>query len=405
MKLLVCDVEGTIFKSSYKIEGTDYASTMWQPIAKILGEAAIEEEKRTHLKWENQEYVSYLDWVKASITIHKNYSLKMSDFEELVKSAEYNEGVFEFFKKLDRKEWMPVLISGGFQNLIRRAQHELDIEYGFGACEYFFDDQGYLEHYSIQPSDFEGKIHFLELLLNTHKLNKKTDWVFIGDGKNDESIAKIAPLAFGINPHEKLKSIDNLIEIKSFMDIIPHIEGIGNWENKGNKILKENLVISSKTYDDISRLNKMVITLKAENRKLKQKLNDIKGKVATKESKIKIPITKLDYEKTPRLPLPELLKGLKVVFLGLNEECLAFQRLAKFKDLHVIAGMKNNIDNSVIKNADFLFIYKNCIKHSDVENACKGASTPPCCYLGESTNSDLISNALANVLYRYIYER
>jgi phosphoserine phosphatase len=405
MKLLVCDVEGTIFKANFKIDGTDYSSTMWQPIAEKLGDAAIEEERKTHKKWDNLEYNNYLDWVKATIDIHKKYSLRKKDFEELINKAEFNEGVIEFFNKLNRNEWMPVLISGGFQNLIRKAQNELDIEYGFGACEYFFDDCGHLEHYNIQPSDFDGKIHFLDILLKTHKLNKKTDWVFIGDGKNDEAIAKIAPMVFGINPHEKLKAIDNLIEINSFIDIIPYLEKISNEKPTENKTLKENLNISNVISNDISRLNKMVVTLKAENRKLKQKFNNIKGKVETKESKIKIPISKIDYEKTPRVPLPELLKGIKVAFLGLNEDYLSFKRLNKFKDLRVIAGMKNNIDNRAIKNADFLFIYKNCIKHSDVQNACKGASTPPCCYLGENTNNELISNALANVLYRYIYER
>lgn len=35
-KLLVCDVEGTIFEAKYKIDGTDYASTMWQPLAHCL---------------------------------------------------------------------------------------------------------------------------------------------------------------------------------------------------------------------------------------------------------------------------------------------------------------------------------------------------------------------------------
>ena len=55
-KLLVCDVEGTIFKAQYKIDGTDFASTMWQPLAKSLGEAAIDEERETHRKWESNEY-------------------------------------------------------------------------------------------------------------------------------------------------------------------------------------------------------------------------------------------------------------------------------------------------------------------------------------------------------------
>lgn len=53
MKLFVCDVEGTIFDAKYRIDGTEYASTLWQPIVQALGEEAVKEELLTHHKWEN----------------------------------------------------------------------------------------------------------------------------------------------------------------------------------------------------------------------------------------------------------------------------------------------------------------------------------------------------------------
>lgn len=172
MKLLVMDVEGTLFKATMKIDGTDYPSTMWQPIAYALGEAAMEEDRRSHEKWDNLEYKNYMEWVKATIDIHKKYSLRKETFDSLIQKAEYSEGVVEFFNRLNRTEWVPVLISGGFQNLIRRAQNELDIEYGFGACEYHFDDYGYLESYNLQPSDFDGKTKFIDNLIREFKLNR-----------------------------------------------------------------------------------------------------------------------------------------------------------------------------------------------------------------------------------------
>lgn len=216
MKLLVFDVEGTIFKADYKIEGTDYASTMWQPLAHVLGEAAIAEEKETHVKWESKGYDNYLKWVEESIGIHKKYSLKKETFYELIENADYNVGVVEFFKNLDRDKYIPVLVSGGFQELIRRAQIELGIDYGFGACEYYFDDEGYLDHYNLQPTDFNGKFNFIKLLFSQFNINNEKDWVFIGDGKNDVDIAKKAPLAFGINTHPELLKVDGIIEIESF---------------------------------------------------------------------------------------------------------------------------------------------------------------------------------------------
>ena len=207
-KLLVCDVEGTIFKAKYKIEGTDYASTMWQPLANILGEKAIEEERETHTKWENKEYGNYLDWVNATVAIHKEHKLHRDDFYQLIDGAEYIDGVKDFFKNLDRSKYIPVLVSGGFQELVKRAQVELGINYGYGACEYFFNDRtGMLDDHSLTPCDFEGKYNFIKYLFNIYELNPLTDWVFAGDGKNDVHIAKKAPLSFGINAHPELASL------------------------------------------------------------------------------------------------------------------------------------------------------------------------------------------------------
>lgn len=405
MKLIVMDVEGTLFKAKMKIDGTDYPSTMWQPIAQALGEAAVMEERKTHEKWDNLEYSNYIDWVKASIDIHRKYGLKKDVFDKLIKAAEYNEGVEEFFQALDRREWVPVLISGGFQNLIRRAQNELNIEYGFGACEYYFNDDGYLEHYNIQPSDFDGKIHFLKTLLNTFNLNMKTDWVFVGDGKNDVAIASKAPLAFGINPHEKLKKVNGLIEVRSFVEILPYLKEFSERakDTSQGKTATKSIVFQKQGNDSGDSNNRRVNDLIIKNRELKQKLNNIRAKEEKKARIQQIPVNLLDYEKTPRESLNDLLKDLNVVFLGLREHYESYRRLETISGLRVLCGTRNNFDLNVIKEADFLFIYKNCIKHSAVWRACNCRGPSACCYLLEHTNSNLLENALANVLYKYIY--
>lgn len=72
MKLLVMDVEGTLFKATMKIDGTDYPSTMWQPIAYALGEAAMEEERRSHEKWDNLEYKTTWSGSKPPLIFIRN---------------------------------------------------------------------------------------------------------------------------------------------------------------------------------------------------------------------------------------------------------------------------------------------------------------------------------------------
>lgn len=221
MKLLVFDVEGTIFKTKIRLPGTNIDSTIWQSIAHSLGSSAIQEEVNTHKKWEKGEYNNYIEWMKETILIHKKYCLKKETFDHAISSAEYNIGVAEFFNYIDRDKYIPILISGGFHDLAKRAQIDFKINHSFTACEYFFGDDGYLSSYNLLPCDFNGKVQFINILLSEYKLNKD-NWIFVGDGKNDVPIASIAPISIGFSPHAELQSIvDHTIhDLRELLNII-----------------------------------------------------------------------------------------------------------------------------------------------------------------------------------------
>ena len=218
-KLIVCDVEGTIFKANYQIDGVDYASTMWQPLAHALGKEGVSTEQELAKKWEKGEFEYYLDWVDATFEMHKKLGLEKTVFKRLVNNAEYVDGVKEFFANLDRDQYIPVLISGGFQELVDRAMKELNIDYGIGACSYIFNNKGKLSARTLFPSDFTGKSDYVEMHIKQFGLNLFSDWVFIGDGKNDKYIAEIAPIAFAINGHEELKGIDGINKVNNFFEV------------------------------------------------------------------------------------------------------------------------------------------------------------------------------------------
>jgi len=237
-----------------------------------------------------------------------------------------------------------------------------------------------------------------------YKLNKKTDWIFIGDGKNDEAIAKIAPKAFGINPHEKLKSVNNLVEISSFMDILPYLQEIAAGSIK---LIDQAKAIESKQIkptDEIGKLNIRVMQLKESNRKLQQKYNNLKGKVEHQSKNIQVPVYETDYEKTSRVALPELLKGIRVTFVGLRKDFSAYKRLKQFCNLNIISIEDQDFDTDIVKQSNFIFIYKNFSSHPLIWRAIENSQCPYC-LLKEHTSEQLLSNALANVLHRYIYER
>ena len=205
MKLLVLDVEGTLFRTHIRLPGASIDSTIWQAIAHALGPEAIDAEVATHGKWDRGEYPSYIDWMKDTIRIHQEFGLTQSAFERIIQAAEFNPGVVETLRDVDRSVWEPVLVTGGFRELAARVQRAANVHHAFAACEYFFDADR-LSGFNLLPCDFEGKMDFIQLMLREYRLGEN-DWVFVGDGRNDVPIARRASLSIGYQPHEQLKAV------------------------------------------------------------------------------------------------------------------------------------------------------------------------------------------------------
>jgi phosphoserine phosphatase len=217
LKLLVFDVEGTLYQTKVRLPGTSIDSTIWQGIAEALGPEAMAAEVHTHEKWHCGSYPSYLDWMKDTIQIHKNFGLTGNKFSNLILSAEYNIGVPETIRKIDRSQFEIVLISGGFRELAARAQIDFDIHHAFAACEYMFDKAGVLRGYNLLPCDFHGKIDFIQLMLREYGLGAD-DWIFVGDGANDVPIARIAPLSVAYAAHRDLRAVAKY-KIQAFTEL------------------------------------------------------------------------------------------------------------------------------------------------------------------------------------------
>ncbi|QDU17459.1 haloacid dehalogenase-like hydrolase [Gimesia maris] len=205
MKLLVLDVEGTIFKTKIRLPGATIDSTIWQSIADALGSEAVAAEVATHKKWDSGKYGSYLEWMKDTIRIHKEFKLTQEVFERVISAAEYQVDFVETLKKVNREKYEPVLVTGGFRELARRVQVDCQISHAFAACEYIFD-KGVLASFNLLPCDFAGKLDFVHLMLREYGLSDE-DWIFVGDGRNDVPIALDAPYSIGYKPHPELNAV------------------------------------------------------------------------------------------------------------------------------------------------------------------------------------------------------
>jgi phosphoserine phosphatase len=219
LKLLVLDVEGTVFKAGIRLPGTSIDSTIWQGIANTLGPDAVAAEVRTHEKWHAGEYKSYLDWMQDTIRIHQHHGLTESTFRALIQSAEYSDGVRDALARISRTHYQIVLVSGGFRELAARAQRDLQVIHAFAACEYFFGPDGRIDGFNLLPCDFAGKLDFIQLMLREYGI-ASDGWIYVGDGANDVPIAKAAPLSIGYRAHPALRSVCSHT-IESFAELQP----------------------------------------------------------------------------------------------------------------------------------------------------------------------------------------
>lgn len=220
-RLLVFDVEGTLFETRIRLPSTNLDSTIWQAVAQALGPKAVIAEIETHQKWSRGEYSNYLEWMKDTILIHKKFGLTQNIFKQIISMAAYNSGVQKALAKVDRNKFEIILVSGGFRELAARAQRDFQIHHAFTACEYFFGPEGFLSSYNLLPCDFEGKLYFIKLMLKEYGLGQH-DWLYVGDGANDVPIAKAAPISIAYCAHKDLRavasfSIDDFANITEFL--------------------------------------------------------------------------------------------------------------------------------------------------------------------------------------------
>ncbi|MCI5134021.1 MAG: HAD family hydrolase [Candidatus Electrothrix sp. AW2] len=210
IQLLFFDMEGTIFtKQQVKLRPDELHHdhhSLWSRLMYELGPSALADNEKTVLKWEAGGYRSYLDWIDECLDIFKKHGLTKHIFDKALDSIPYNPGVSETFQSLHQQGIKTAIVSGGFIEQARRAQQDLKITHAYAAADLFWDQDKILKHWNIFPSDFEGKVEFMRLLMKEYQLSRQ-DCAFIGDGKNDVFIAQEVGKSFAYQAHPDLRAV------------------------------------------------------------------------------------------------------------------------------------------------------------------------------------------------------
>ncbi|MBT1070694.1 HAD family hydrolase [Pelotalea chapellei] len=209
IKLAVFDLEGTIFRNSYR--GKDFPS-LWAVICNLCGPDAAKEDDGNREKFYAGKYAGYSEWVIDTLKIHQKYGLKRNQLESLINSIDYYPGVAETFEALRLQGINIAIISGGLKALADRAAIDYKIEHCFASAEYFWNQDGTVRHWNVMPTDFAHKKSVLEILSRDLGISAD-ECLFVGDGRNDRAVAGHCALSIGFNPHDELRpDVDVIIE-------------------------------------------------------------------------------------------------------------------------------------------------------------------------------------------------
>jgi phosphoserine phosphatase len=145
--------------------------------------------------------------MQDTIRIHQRYGLTRKLFEEVIASVEEMPGTRGAVKTFRERRAVTAIISGAFKALADRAQQSLKVDHALAGCDYFFDPEtGLLDHWNLLPSDYEGKVDFMRLIMKEYQARKE-ECAFIGDGQNDIPMAKEVGLSIAFNAQPELKQV------------------------------------------------------------------------------------------------------------------------------------------------------------------------------------------------------
>ena len=226
IRMLFTDMEGTLFeKQQVRLRTGDpsYPHSLWSRLMYELGEEALKEDAGTILKWEAGRYRSYLEWVDESVMILQKHGLSQELFERTLAGIQYNPGVQETFGVLHVHGIKTAIVTGGFYEQARRAQQDLRITHAYAAVDLFWSGDGSIAHWNMFPSDYEGKVDFVRLIMREYGFSRQ-ECGFVGDGKNDALVAREVGISFAYQAHPELREASSHA-VEEFSQILKWIPG------------------------------------------------------------------------------------------------------------------------------------------------------------------------------------
>lgn len=213
-KIVVFDFDGTLTI-------TNKGSNSWANVWEYLN--ALDEDAYLYNKYINGEF-DYRGWLNRCIDAYKKYRLNKSAMSYLAGKIKLIDDVEQVFKLFHDKNIKIYIMSQGVKNLIdivlkNVLKYITDIE----GVELLFDENNIVCSASYR---IEDKQHYIENIMKQENCNPK-DILFIGNGKNDETVYKTGVETLCLNADDadytNKTFWNNAIETNTLSDILKYV--------------------------------------------------------------------------------------------------------------------------------------------------------------------------------------
>lgn len=223
------DVDGTLHKRYAKDCYGNSAHSVWDLISKHYG--VVEQEKSLRDNWftKKPDRDNAADLINEVAKIFKSCKLSKRYFDYIIGSVEFYPGVSETFEELKNKNIITAVISGGFEPQVARVARSLKMDCAVAAFEPFWNDDGHLSHWNLRSCDYDGKSIYADKIMKRYDV-EPGECMFVGNGKNDVSIAQKVGVSIAYNGVPELQEVCTYVvnqpdNARDFREVLRYILG------------------------------------------------------------------------------------------------------------------------------------------------------------------------------------
>lgn len=214
-KVVIFDFDGTLTVSK---------SSTWARIWEKID--AIDVDMKLMDMYFNNE-IDYETWVRLAYEFIKEHNYTENDMDQLVSSMQLMDNAEKVFKFLNDNGINIYILSGGLKIAIEKTlKHLKNYVKQIEATNFIFDDNGLLDGFTVPHHNPENKFEFVSEVITKEKVNPK-EVLFIGNGKNDETVYKTGVNTLCLNPHkanyENKEIWHNTIKTDNLDEILTYI--------------------------------------------------------------------------------------------------------------------------------------------------------------------------------------